>query len=236
VATPIGDQVGDGRDLQAVALGEGDQVVAPGHGAVVVHDLADHARRVEAGQACQVDRRLGVAGAHQDTALPGNQREDMPRRHDIVLALGRVDGHRDAVRAVRGRDARGHAVARLDAQGEGRLVARLVVLRHERQLELGHASRGERQANQPAAVLGHEIDRLGRGHLRRNDQVALVLALLVVDQDEHPAVARLFDDLLDRRQHFAEGHAPGLLLGLCHDLRPFQSGAERSAPAGRFPG
>ena len=43
MAPAIGDQVGDGADLQAVALGEGDQVVAPRHRAVVIHDLADHA-------------------------------------------------------------------------------------------------------------------------------------------------------------------------------------------------
>ena len=31
-----------------------------------------------------------------------------------------------------------------------------------------------------------------------NDQVALVLAVLVIDQDEHAAIARLLDDFLDR--------------------------------------
>ena len=48
---------------------------------------------------------------------------------------------------------------------------------------------------------GHEVDRIGRRHLRRDDEVALVLAVLVVDQDEHPAVARFVDDLLDPDEH-----------------------------------
>src|SRR3712207_9346016 len=48
ISPPVGDQVGDGAELQAVVLGEGDQVRHAGHGAVVVHDLADHARGVEA--------------------------------------------------------------------------------------------------------------------------------------------------------------------------------------------
>jgi hypothetical protein len=56
---------------------------------------------------------------------------------------------------------------------------------------------GERQADQAAPVGGHEVDRIGRHHLRGDDQVAFVLAVLVVDQDEHPAVAGFLDDLLD---------------------------------------
>ncbi|MCY1440554.1 hypothetical protein D9M71_568360 [compost metagenome] len=37
------DQVGDGADLDAVLFGEGFQLRTTGHGAVVVHDFADHA-------------------------------------------------------------------------------------------------------------------------------------------------------------------------------------------------
>ena len=47
----------------------------------------------------------------------------------------------------------------------------------------------------------HEIDRVGRGHLRRDHQIALVLPILVVDEHEHAAVARLLDDLLDPDEH-----------------------------------
>jgi len=46
----------------------------------------------------------------------------------------------------------------------------------------------------------HEIDRIGRRHLRRNDQVAFILAVFIVDQNIHSAVARFFDDLFDRDQ------------------------------------
>jgi hypothetical protein len=58
--------------------------------------------------------------------------------------------------------------------------------------------------------------RLGRRHLGRDDQVAFVLPVLVVDQDEHAAIARLLDDVRARGHHLAEGLAPGLLLGLGH--------------------
>src|SRR6185437_11164729 len=48
-----------------------------------------------------------------------------------------------------------------------------------------------------------------RRHLRRDDEVALVLAVLVVDEDEHPAVAGFLYDLLDRRGDLDEAHDGG---------------------------
>ena len=74
----------------------------------------------------------------------------------------------------------------------------------EGKAELLDALAGQRQADQAAAVARHEVDRLRRRHLRRDDQVALVLAILVVDQDDHAAVADVLDDLLDRRQRRVE--------------------------------
>ena len=63
-------------------------------------------------------------------------------------------------------------------------------------------ARPEREADQPAAVARHEVDRVGGRHLRGNDEVALILAVVVVDEDEHPPVARLVDDRLGADQHF----------------------------------
>ena len=62
----------------------------------------------------------------------------------------------------------------------------------------------KREADEPAAVLGHEIDGIGGGHLRRDDEVALVLPLLGIDQDEHPPVAGVLDHLLDGGQRQVE--------------------------------
>ena len=43
VPQAVGDQVADRADLELVLAGERDQIVHPRHGAVIVHDLADHA-------------------------------------------------------------------------------------------------------------------------------------------------------------------------------------------------
>ena len=40
-AQPVGDEVVDGADLEAMARGERHQIRQPRHGAVVIHDLAD---------------------------------------------------------------------------------------------------------------------------------------------------------------------------------------------------
>ena len=76
---------------------------------------------------------------------------------------------------------------------------------HQRQAELLDALAGQRQADQAAGVAGHEVDRVGRRELRRDDQVALVFAVLVVDQDEHAAVAGFLDQLLGARTGTATG-------------------------------
>ena len=48
---------------------------------------------------------------------------------------------------------------------------------------------GEGEADEAAAVAGHEVDGLGRDVLGGQGEVALVLAVLVVDHDDHAARA-----------------------------------------------
>ena len=67
--------------------------------------------------------------------------------------------------------------------------ARAVLRHHQRNLELVEPLRRHRQANQPAAVARHEVDRLGRDLLRGDRQIAFVLAILIVDDDDHLAGA-----------------------------------------------
>jgi hypothetical protein len=43
----------------------------------------------------------------------------------------------------------------------------------------------------------HEIDHLGRDQLGRADEIALVLAVLVIGHDDDLAVAQVLDGLLD---------------------------------------
>src|SRR5689334_8081995 len=58
----------------------------------------------------------------------------------------------------------------------------------------------ERQADEPAPLLRHEVDCLGRGELSRKREVALVLAVLRVADDDHLPVADVLDGLFDRAE------------------------------------
>jgi len=117
---------------------------------------------------------------------------------DDVVRTG-VSRHRrlDRQRAVLRRDAGGHSGRRFDRDRERRTVRALVVARHLRQPELAAACLGERQADQSAAEAGHEVDCLGSDVLGSQDQITFVLAILLVDQDNHAPAAHFDDNLLD---------------------------------------
>ena len=123
----------------------------------------------------------------QHAAGLGLQREHVPGLHEVARRALGVDGHLDRVRAVGGRDARRDALAGLDRDRERRLEGRLVLGRHQVEAQLVAALGRERQADQPAPLLGHEVDRVGRRELGGHGEVALVLAVLVVADDDHAA-------------------------------------------------
>ena len=119
---------------------------------------------------------------------------------------------------------------RLDRDGERRLERRLVLGRHEVEAELVAAVGRQREADEPAAVLGHEVDRLRRRELGGHREVALVLAVLVVADDDHPPGADVLDRVLDGRER-ARAHSHQLLdvLGQHVDLQV--DGGARLAPS-----
>ena len=101
------------------------------------------------------------------------------------------------VGAVVRRDAGRDALARLDRDGEGGAERRLVLVGHLAQPELVAALLRQAQADEPAGVRDHEVDGLGSRELGRDREVALVLAVFVVDDDHEAAGADLLDRLLD---------------------------------------
>ena len=212
VAAAIGDEVGNGADLQLVLAGEFHQFGQPRHGAVVIHDLADHARRVQARKAADIGRGLGMTGADQDAAVARAQREDMARRCDVLRPAFRVDGNGDGQRPVLRGNAGRHAFARLDRDGKGGFVARGTGHRHHRQAQRVDPFARQRQADQATAMSRHEVDRLRRRMFGRDAEVALILAILFIHKDEHASLTGFFDDL------FGRGDGAGEFAG--HGERP----------------
>ncbi len=212
VAAAVLDEVGDGDHLQPVPLAVGDEVGDAGHRPVVVHDLADDAGRVEAGEAGEVDRRLGLADALEHAARPRAQRA-----------------------------ARGRGWTRSDGFASGEIATWIVWLRSAAEMPVVMPSRasivdGERGAERRLALVGirRRPSSSARSSVRQRqicprpwvamkliasgvancaaiDEVALVLAVGVVDDDHEAAFADLLDRLLDRGERCRDGHATRLL-------------------------
>ncbi len=89
------------------------------------------------------------------------------------------------------------SLAGLDRHRERGLERGLVLGRHQVQAQLVAAIGREREADQAPRLARHEVDVLGRGELCRERQVTLVLAVLVVADDDHPARPDVLERVLD---------------------------------------
>ena len=180
-------------------FGESDEVGQACHRAVVIQDLTNYRGRNQSGQARDVDRSFGVSGAGQDATVAGHQREDMAGGDDVVGPLGGVNGDQYRARPVMGGYSRGNPVFGLDGDGECGLVPRLIVRRHWPEIEPFCPLGRDRQTDQAASVLRHEIHGVRRCELGGDDEVAFVLAIFGIDEDIDASLPSLFDDLFDRR-------------------------------------
>ena len=103
------DQIRDRDHQQAVLLRELRQLRHARHRAVLVHDFADDAGRIQPGDSRQIDRGLGLTGAHHHAARLRTQREHVPGRARSAGARRRIDrrqhGGRPIVRRNAGRRA-----------------------------------------------------------------------------------------------------------------------------------
>ncbi len=139
-----------------------------------------------------------MSGARQYAARVRDQRKHVTRLDDVPRSCARRTRDANGVRAIGGRDARGHTFGRLDRNGEVGPVHRAVHRRHGRELQLARALFGDRHADEAASETRHEIDDLGRDGVGGDDEVAFVLAIFLVDQDDDTARAQLADDFGNR--------------------------------------
>ena len=147
----------------------------------------------------EIDRAFGLAGAHQHAAVAGAQREDMTGRRQI-LGLG-VIGNRveDSLGAVGRGNSGGDASGRIDGNRKGGAKRRSVVRHHHGQAQMSHSFFRQGQADQTASMGRHEVDRFGRDLFGRHAEVAFVLAVLVIGEDDHAAAADLVNRFFDGR-------------------------------------
>src|SRR5688572_11604186 len=193
VLQPVRHELRDRDERQAMVFRELLQLRSTRGGAVVIQDLTDHAGWVESRQARQVDRRLRMPDALEHTALARAQGEDMATVTEVAGHRGRVYRDADRGRAILSADTGADAEARrrIDAHRVCRAIIVDVGLAHGCEPELVDALARQRDANEAARLPNHEVDHLGRHELRRANEVALILPVLVVGNDDEAAGANV---------------------------------------------
>ena len=181
--------------LRSCSLGEFLQVRHAGHGAVVVHDLADDRRRLFSPARRARSTEPSVWPVRTSTpplrARMGKTWPGLTRSSGRALSA-------TAVRMVVARSAAempgGDAPPGLDGDGEGGLEAATGCPGPSgASCSCSTSSGVQGQADETPAVAGHEIDGLGGDLLRGHGQVAFVLPVLVVHQDDHLPLADVVD-------------------------------------------
>ena len=198
----VSDQRSDRDDFQVEFFGNLLKLRQTGHRAVLVHDFDQRACGLQSGQTGQVDSGLGVSRAAQHAFVPRAQGIDMSRTAQVGRLCRRVGQRTDGRGAVVDRDARSAVVAQqVDRYGEGRAEQRGVVFLHHIETQFGAAFLRQGCAQHAAAFFEHEVYDFGGDLLRRDDEVAFVLSVLVVHDDNGFADAEVFDDLLYTIEH-----------------------------------
>ncbi len=218
-APAMANQIFDRDDAEPVLAREPQKIGKPRHGAVFVQDLAENSRFAQSRHARQVHGGFGVPGATQHAALRRAQRKDVSGKREVRRARARVGELAQRGGAIRGGDAGGGAFDRVDRDRERSAEERRVAIGHGTKLEAIGDLRSERRAKNSAAVAGDEVHRLGGRLFGGHDEVAFVLAILVVDDDHDTSGANLVDRLFHRIQD-ARLRARGRRLGVSHRFRP----------------
>lgn len=120
------DQIRNGAKLQPMMLREGHQIRHARHGAVIIHDLADHTGGIEPRKPGEIHCRFRMPRAHQRATFARHQRKHMAGGDDMFPPQFRIDRNSDGPRTIRCRNARGHAIARFNGNSEGGLVPRAI--------------------------------------------------------------------------------------------------------------
>lgn len=179
-----------------------------------------------------------MAVADEDAAGAGAEREDVAGAHEVAGLRMAARQHPERGGAVGGGDPGGHPVGRgrVDGDGEGRLHGLGVVRDHLREFETVELVGLHGRADETAALAHHERDDLGGRLLGGDDEVALVLPVLVVDDHHGPSGGDVANGLFDGvEREVLEGAVvqPGGLGS--HAVAPSRAGVRVRSHQSRMP-
>ncbi|CAI8409258.1 MAG: Uncharacterised protein [Hyphomonas sp. TMED17] len=205
------------------------------HRTIIIHNFTDHTRRVQTRHARNIDRRFSMPGPHQCSAIPRDKWKHMPGRNDVIRVERRIDSDIYRMRPIMRRNTRRDAVFCFDRHGKSRPHTFAIFPRHHMEVQGPGTLRRHRQTNQTTPETGHKIHHFRRRETCRNNQVAFILTVFSIDQNEHSSIPGIFNDFVDAgyriRKIFCHADLP--IIGFYPGHLP-QSFARRSALTYRF--
>ena len=196
----------DREHRQVVLLGEGQDVGAAHHRAVVADEFGDGGDRLQAGQPAQVDRRLGMPGPFEHATRPGSQRNHVPGSDQVARSAVRPGQRTDGAGAIGGADARGDADPGVNGDRVRRPQWIGVDRHHQRQLQFVGALLGHGRADEARAVPDGPGHPLGRERLAGEDDVAFVLPVGGIGHQHRQARPQRGERTGDGRRPARPGH------------------------------
>jgi hypothetical protein len=183
------DELRYGNECESVLLREALELGAPGTRPILAKNLADDSGWTEACEPGEINRGFCMSNALKDTAIARTERRYVSGAPKVGRNRLGIDSDTDRFGAVLSTDAGGDAepLVSINADGERSPVFVGVVFGLLSELELVGAFTGERETNPSARLPDHEVDQLGRDELRRTNEIAFVLAILIVGDDDHLA-------------------------------------------------
>lgn len=184
-ALNVCNEIINGNGLEVMLLCKLEAVIAARHEAILVpHNLADDGCGLEAAELRQVDAGLGVAPAGEHAAVDGSERQNVAGLEEGLAGGGGVGELAGGQGAVVGRDAGGGAVREVDGDGVGGAVPVRALGAHEGKVESVGNGVGDGRAHVARRVAHQERHLLGRDLLGRDDEIAFILARLVVENNQ----------------------------------------------------
>jgi hypothetical protein len=120
--------------------------------------------------------------------------------HNVCSNTVAADGYLNSAGSVTSGDSSSHSGRRLDRDGEVCVIGRIVLVHHERQLQMLAALMSESKANQATRIGRHKINIFGAHTLGGNNEITFVLSIFIVHQYHHLSLADVVDDLFYRIQ------------------------------------
>ena len=195
---PVFDEVTDGAKFETEGIAKLEEVREARHGAVFMEDFANDANRIKPGHADKIHRSLGMAGTAKDAAFPGLEGKNVAGRNEVVRGGMRVGKDANRPGAVVGADAGGDTGSGINADHESGFEIVAILIDHAPDAKRSEAAFGGGNADETAPMFCHKVDGFRADFLGGHNEVAFVLSILIIGDNDHAALADVFKAIFDR--------------------------------------